>query len=193
MFVKQVRLVRCGHKVAWMCLHVFPDLLLLFSLGSKFDSITSTTGRRFQRGWKRSFPTDTMIYFHCAFGGLTQESWRHKRRPYGHVRVKNYQIICLSSFQGPALSSLGPKLQKTTHCGHYFNTVSTTPPPQLSSFQMMLIMPNSDPFSQQHSCKNAIRFNLGVMTDCLKDFLCTLVNRDRERKTACHLGSWHWG
>lgn len=31
----------------------------LFSLGWKFDSITSTTGRRFKRGWKREFPTDT--------------------------------------------------------------------------------------------------------------------------------------
>lgn len=98
---------------------------------------------------------------------------RRKRRPYGHVRVKNYQIICLSSSRGPALSSPGPKLQNNTHCGHYFNTLSTTPPP-LPSFQMLLIMPNSDPFSQRHSCENAIRFNLGVMTDCLKDLLCTL-------------------
>lgn len=143
MFVKRVQLVRFGHKVAWLWVQTpsFCQALAIFS-GFKIQlNKLLPLDEESKEDEKENFQ---LIHYNNL---LQQESGRHKRRPYGHVRVKNYQIICLSSPRGPVLSSLGTKLQKTTHCGHYFNTLSTTPPP-----------PHSLPIKWCWSCQILIHF-----------------------------------
>lgn len=73
-----------------------------------------------------------MIHFHFVFGGL---QWQNTARTRQGQQLPN---TCLSSpSRGLAPTPPGPKLQKTLHCDHYFNTLCATPPTPLLPLQML--------------------------------------------------------